>query len=131
MLGFFLGLGILLLVLVSLFLIFIVLMQRSGSSSGMGAAMGGGAAEAAFGGGTSNVLSRATIQAAVVFLVLTFALYLGFMYKYEPATQPQVKSLPELDAIVNGVGLTQSAEQSAETTTLDTKVVTPNQASPS
>ena len=43
------------LVFVSLFLILVVLAQKS-KDGGMGAALGGGAAEAAFGAETSNVL---------------------------------------------------------------------------
>ena len=36
----------------------------------MGAAMGGGMAEATFGADTGNVLSKATINASIVFFVL-------------------------------------------------------------
>ena len=57
------------LILVSLFLVMVVLMQKS-KDGGMGAALGGGAAEAAFGAETSNVLSRSTIYAAILFFVI-------------------------------------------------------------
>ena len=40
----------------------------------LGLALGGGAAEAAFGADTSNVLSKSTIYAAVIFFVLAFGL---------------------------------------------------------
>jgi preprotein translocase subunit SecG len=69
------------LILVSFFLIIVVLMQKAKSDGGMGGVLGGGAAEATFGAETSNVLSRATINAAIVFFVLSFALYLGWIYQ--------------------------------------------------
>ena len=64
------------LLFVAVFVGFVVLMQRAKSDGGM-AAMGGGMAESAFGPDTGNVLSKATINAAIVFFVLSFLLYLG------------------------------------------------------
>jgi len=69
------------LVVTSLFLVLIVLMQRAKSDGGMGAAMGGGATESAFGAETTNVLSGATIKGAIVFFVLSFALYVANIYQ--------------------------------------------------
>ena len=69
------------LILVSLFLIFVVLMQRAKSDGGVGAAMGGGVAESTFGAETGNVLSKSTINAAVLFFVISFALYLAHIYQ--------------------------------------------------
>ena len=60
------------LILTSVFLILLVLAQKAKSDGGMGAAMGGGMAEATFGADTGNVLSKATINAAIVFFVLSF-----------------------------------------------------------
>ena len=76
-------LGILTFVLIvtSLFLVLVVLMQKAKNDGGLGAAMGGGMAEAAFGADTSNVLSKATINASILFFVLAFALYLGRIYQ--------------------------------------------------
>jgi protein translocase SecG subunit len=54
------------LILVSLFLVLVVLAQKS-KDGGMGAALGGGAAEAAFGAETGNVLSKSTIYGAIIF----------------------------------------------------------------
>jgi len=71
------------LILVSLFLILVVLMQKAKSDGGMGAAMGGGMAEATFGADTGNVLSKATINASIIFFVLSFSLYLGSIYHYK------------------------------------------------
>ncbi|MBP7142215.1 MAG: preprotein translocase subunit SecG [Opitutaceae bacterium] len=72
------------LILISLFLSLVVLAQKS-KDGGVGAAMGGGAAEAAFGAETNNVLSKATINAAIAFFVLCFALYLGHIYQRKHA----------------------------------------------
>ena len=69
-----LGILTFVLILVSLFIVLVVLAQKS-KDGGMGAALGGGAAEAAFGAETGNVLSKSTIYAAVMFFVLAFALY--------------------------------------------------------
>jgi preprotein translocase subunit SecG len=65
------------LILVALFLILVVLMQKAKSDGGMGAALGGGMSEATFGADTDNVLSKATINAAIVYFLLSFLLYLG------------------------------------------------------
>src|SRR3954471_8120824 len=84
------------LIFVSLFLILIVLMQKS-KDGGMGAALGGGAAEAAFGADTSNVLSKSTIYAAILFFVLAFALYLGRIWERNHA-QISGGALPAISA---------------------------------
>lgn len=68
------------LILVSLFLVLVVLMQKAKSDGGV-AAMGGGVAESTFGAETGNVLSKATIYAAVLFFVLSFGLYLAHIYQ--------------------------------------------------
>ncbi|HEY1765890.1 MAG TPA: preprotein translocase subunit SecG, partial [Opitutaceae bacterium] len=68
------------LIVTSIILILLVLMQKATSDGGMGAAMGGGMAEATFGANTGNVLSKGTINASIVFFVVSFALYLGRIY---------------------------------------------------
>jgi len=68
------------LVLISLFLILVVLMQKAKADGGV-AAMGGGMAESTFGAETGNVLSKATINAAIAFFVISFALYLAHIYQ--------------------------------------------------
>lgn len=72
------------LILIALFLSLVVLAQKS-KDGGVGAAMGGGAAEAAFGAETNTVLSKATINAAIAFFVLSFILYLGHIYQRKHA----------------------------------------------
>ncbi len=69
------------LVITSLFLVLVVLMQRAKTDGGMGAAMGGGSMESTFGAETSNVLSSATIKAAILFFVVSFGLYLAHIYQ--------------------------------------------------
>jgi preprotein translocase subunit SecG len=81
-----LGILTVVLILVSLFLILVVLAQRAKSDGGMGSALGGGMAESAFGGETGNVLSKATINAAIAFFVLSFLLYLGNVYERNHAS---------------------------------------------
>ena len=81
-----LGILTFVLMIISIFLVLVVLAQKAKNDGGMGAAMGGGMAEAAFGADTSNVLSKATINAAIAFFVLTFALYLGRIYQRTHAT---------------------------------------------
>lgn len=78
-----LGVFTFVLLIVSIFLILVVLMQKAKSDGGMGAAMGGGMAEATFGADTSNVLSKATINAAILFFILACGLYLGRIYEHK------------------------------------------------
>lgn len=69
------------LLLTSLFMVLVVLMQRAKSDGGMGSALGGGSMESTFGAETSNVLTGATIKAAIVFFVVSFILYLAHIYQ--------------------------------------------------
>lgn len=85
------------LILVAIFLVLVVLIQKPRADSGLGAAMGGGAAEAAFGAETGNVLTRATIVSAIAFFVLSFVLYLGHLYVRNHSRGDDV-ALPEAPA---------------------------------
>ncbi len=93
------ALGILtfILILVSLFLVLVVLMQKS-KDGGMGAALGGGAAEAAFGADTNNVLVQATKYSAILFFVLALMLYLGRIYERSHANAASGSALPTIAA---------------------------------
>jgi preprotein translocase subunit SecG len=84
------------LIVLSLFLVLIVLAQKAKSDGGVGAAMGGGMTEAAFGADTSNVLSKATIYAAIAFFVIAFSLYLGRIYERKHATAAANNALPTI-----------------------------------
>ncbi|MBA4136350.1 MAG: preprotein translocase subunit SecG [Opitutus sp.] len=68
------------LILVSLFLVLVVLMQKA-KSDGAVAALGSSGMESTFGAETGNVLSKATINAAILFFVLSFGLYLAQIYQ--------------------------------------------------
>ena len=83
------------LIITSLFLVMVVLMQRAKTDGGMGAAMGGGSMESAFGAETGNVLSKATIRAAIVFFVASFGLYLSHIYqsKHHDAADSQLPTV--------------------------------------
>jgi len=90
-----LGILTFILILVSGFLVLVVLMQKS-KDGGVGAALGGGATEAAFGADTTNVLSKSTIYAAVMFFVLAFVLYLGRIYERKHASAAAGSALPSI-----------------------------------
>jgi preprotein translocase subunit SecG len=98
-----LGIFTFVLVLVSLFMVLVILMQRAKSDGGVGAALGGGMAEAAFGGESGNVLTRATTYATVVFFVLSFGLYLGHVYVHRKARAEQLIGLPQAPAMIPAV----------------------------
>lgn len=97
--GILLGFLTAILIFVSLFLMLVVLAQKS-KDGGMGAALGGGAAEAAFGAETNNVLSKSTIYSAILFFVLAFALYLGRIYERSHARAAAGNALPTIAAPV-------------------------------
>lgn len=71
----------LVLILISVFVILLVLMQRTSQSGGMGAALGGGAAESAFGSDTTNVLTKSTIYGTIAFFVVALGLFLIYQSK--------------------------------------------------
>ncbi len=77
MLSFVIGILTFVLVLICLLLILLVLVQLPKKDAGAGMAFGGGTADALFGSGSGNALTKITKFTAVAFLVL--ALILGFM----------------------------------------------------
>lgn len=72
--GFFIGLLTAVLVLNCIALCLLVLIQLPKKEAGLGLAFGGGAADALFGAGSGNVLTKATKYSAVMFFVLCIAL---------------------------------------------------------
>lgn len=107
------------LILVSVFLVLVVLAQKAKTDGGMGATLGGGATEAAFGADTGNVLTKATINAAILFFVLTFGLYLAHIYvsKHSTSTEGQ---LPVIEAPAEPAAPTTPAAAVAPTPTVET-----------
>ena len=85
--GLFISLLTLVLVLISLFVILLVLMQRTSQSGGMGAALGGGAAESAFGSDTNNVLTKGTIYSTIAFFIVSLGLFLVYQSKVAERTK--------------------------------------------
>jgi len=86
------------LILISLFLVLLVLMQKAKNDGGMGAALGGGATEATFGADTGNVLTKATINSAIAFFVLSLLLYLGHIHMRNAAATADGTALPDIVA---------------------------------
>ena len=77
MASFIAGLLTVFLVINCVLLILLVLIQLPKKDAGAGLAFGGGAADALFGAGSGNVLTKVTKWAVLVFFVL--ALFLGYM----------------------------------------------------
>ena len=82
MLTFLIVVGSIALLFLCAWLILLILMQKPSANAGMGAALGGGAAESAFGGEASNVLTRWTVYGVIGFFVLTLSLSLGQIYRH-------------------------------------------------
>ena len=104
------------LILTSLFLVLVVLMQRAKNDGGMGSAMGGSSMESTFGAETSNVLSKATINASILFFVLSFVLYLAHIYQTKHHAEVDAK-LPTIVAPAS----TAPTPQPATTTPVEPK----------
>ena len=82
MLTFLIAVGSIALLFLCAWLILLILMQKPSANAGMGAALGGGAAESAFGGEASNVLTRWTVYGVIGFFILTLSLSLGQIYRH-------------------------------------------------
>ncbi|MDD3180982.1 MAG: preprotein translocase subunit SecG [Opitutaceae bacterium] len=107
------------LILVSLFLVLVVLMQRAKSDGGVGAALGSGMTESTFGAETGNVLTKATINAAIAFFVLSFVLYLAHIYQRNHMTD-EGSALPKVPASMAVPAASQPAPEAAPATTAPT-----------
>lgn len=111
------------LLLLCVFIVLIILMQKPSANAGMGAALGGGAAESAFGGQTNNVLTRITIFGATAFFILCFGLYLGYMAtmdadgKTSAQYHAEVKALAEAAAAQEAEAKQQAAKDNRGTLT--------------
>jgi preprotein translocase subunit SecG len=102
------------LILVSVFLVLVVLAQKAKTDGGMGATLGGGATEAAFGADTGNVLSKATINAAIAFFILAFGLFLGNIYVVKHAKKTEGQ-LPVIEAPATPAAAPEAAAPAATT----------------
>ena len=117
MLTFLIAVGSISLVFLCAWLILLILMQKPSANAGMGAALGGGAAESAFGGEASNVLTRWTVYGVVAFFVLTLFLTLGQVYKHHHnvAQQELTPIATEVKAEQPLTALPEEAPATAET----------------
>ena len=113
------------LILTSLAMVLLVLMQKAKNDGGMGAALGGGAAEATFGADTGNVLTNATIKAAILFFVLSLLLYLGHIHVRNNAAAEAGEALPTIDVPAD-TATTPAAEQAMEETVTAPATTEPN-----
>jgi len=75
--GFIIGVLTFLLVVNCVLLILLILIQLPKKDAGAGLAFGGGAADALFGAGSGNVLTKVTKYATIVFFIM--ALFLGYL----------------------------------------------------
>lgn len=91
-----------LLLFLSAFVVLIILMQKPSANAGMGSALGGGAAEQAFGGNAANVLTKTTVFAIIGFFILSFALYLGNL-KLNGVGNAKVESDGALGSLVSNL----------------------------
>jgi preprotein translocase subunit SecG len=82
-------------------------MQRTSQNGGMGAALGGGAAESAFGSETNNILTKGTIYGTIAFFLVSLSLYL--LYQSDASKLPETVDVKTL--------LSSDAEPAAETAT--------------
>lgn len=88
------------LILISGFIVLIVLMQRTSQNGGMGAALGGGAAESAFGADTNNVLTKGTIYGIIAYFVVALSLYLIYQARAtEPVAELDTATLVSAEAV--------------------------------
>jgi len=82
-------------IIVSILLILVILVQPS-KSGGLGGALGGGMGEQLFGARTGNVLTKATIILASVFVLNT--LLLTVLYSSGTDVRPPVSPSPSMNA---------------------------------
>jgi preprotein translocase subunit SecG len=113
------GIATFILILISVFMVLVVLAQKAKSDGGVGAAMGSGVTEATFGAETGNVLTKATINAAIAFFVLSFLLYLGHIWQRNHG-QPEGGALPTINAPATPATTTTDATTAAPAVALPT-----------
>ena len=78
----------------------------------MGAALGGGAAESAFGSDTNNVLTKATVYGIIAFFLVALGLYL--IYQAQAAERMQEVDMNTLISKKEEITLVESSDQDIE-----------------
>ena len=123
MLTFLIAVGSIILVFLCAWLVLLILMQKPSANAGMGAALGGGAAESAFGGEASSVLTRWTVYGIIAFFIITLFLTLAQVYQHHHNADAQelapiateVKAEQPLTALPDAPAATEkTAEKAAE-----------------
>jgi preprotein translocase subunit SecG len=105
------------LLILSAFVVLVILMQKPSANAGMGSALGGGAAEQAFGGDAANVLTRTTVFSIIGFFILAFGLYLANLAVSNVSDRSNDSS--DLQSLVSGF------EEEKETEAVDQPVAAP------
>jgi protein translocase SecG subunit len=134
---FIVGILTFLLIVVCAALILLILVQLPKKDSGAGLAFGGGAADALFGAGSGNALTKITKWATVVFVVLTVFLgtleikmHNGGQSEFEQGVlqQQQMQGSPQMQAPTSS---SQSPSSPASTPTTSMPLTTPAPSAPS
>ncbi len=99
--GIILTVSMFVLLIVSLMMTIIILMQKPSANAGMGAALGGGAAESVFGGETANVLLKYTVRISVAFFLISFILYVGYLWHHRSVPATVNSALPTMPGAAN------------------------------
>jgi len=84
-------------ILVSILLTLVILIQPSKGGGGLGGALGGGMGEQLFGARTGNVLTKATVILATVFLLNTLGL--AFLYSRQDPLRTAVPPGPVVEEV--------------------------------
>jgi preprotein translocase subunit SecG len=133
---FIVGILTFLLIVVCAALILLILVQLPKKDSGAGLAFGGGAADALFGAGSGNALTKITKWATVVFVVLTVFLgtleikmHNGGQSEFEQGVQQQqMQGSPQMQAPTSS---SQSPSSPASAPTTSMPLTTPAPSAPS
>lgn len=86
--AFLITLAFIALILLCGFMVLVILMQKASQGAGLGGAIGGGAAESAFGGEASNVLTKVTIYCAIIFFLGCLGLSLIILHRHSNPERP-------------------------------------------
>src|SRR5690606_33109322 len=89
-------------ILVSVLLTLVILIQPSKGGGGLGGALGGGMGEQLFGARTGNVLTKATVVLATVFLLNTLGL--AFLYSRRDPVRASLPPGPNLEQPAESAG---------------------------
>ena len=113
MMAFLITLAFIALILLCGFMVLVILMQKASQGAGLGGAVGGGAAESAFGGEASNVLTKVTIYCSILFFIGCLGLSLVILHRHSNPEKPAL--LEEIKAIETAPAAKETTAPAAET----------------